>query len=449
MNQIPAFAHWRAAAQSLLRLFVARAISRTVLIELALIAATALIARLLAPRLVRLLKRDVARAPPRPIRDGMILVAASVATPSLWLLFLWIASEIARAAGLNTMLAGNAAALLIAWIVIRLVSHVVRSPIWSRIIFVTAWAIAALEILGLLDRIEASLAKIGFSYGRSWVSALGIVRALIALAIFLWLVALLRRFLERRIRHAQSLTPTLQALLVQALRLVLPALAIVATLPVLGINLTAVTVLGGAVAVGAGLGLQKLVSNLASGFLILGSGAIRPGDVIAAKDQSGAASFGRVTSIGATFLSLRTRGGREFLIPNETFVAGGVENWSHSDRRVRLNIPFGAAYECDPRLVIGLAQEAAAAVGRVIAEPGPKCLLTGFGDSAVLFELRIWIEDPMSGVANVKSECLLEIWDRFRAHGIRLPFPQRDVHVVSLPDETAAARADRDAPPHE
>lgn len=435
MNGIHDFARWHAWGRSLFHFAVAQALSSAVWINLALIAAAGLLAALLTPRAVTLLKRNVARTPPRAILDGVIYVVVSVALPCLWLLFLAIAAEIAGAVGLKMTLAGNAAALLVAWIVIRLVSHVVRSPVWSRIIFVTAWSLAALQIVGLLARIEASLAKVGFTYGHTWISALGILRALIALAIFLWLVALIRRFLERRIWRAESLTPTLQALLVQALKLVLPVLAILATLPVLGISLTAVTVVGGAVAVGAGLGLQKMVSNLASGFLVLGSGSIRPGDVIAVKDQStGTPAFGRVTSIGATFLSLRTRGGREFLIPNETFVANGVENWSHSDRKVRLSIPFGAGYECDPRLVMKLAGEAAAAVPRIIGDPHPNCLLLGFGESAIQYELRVWIDDPMNGVGNVKSECLLEMWDRFRAHDITLPFPQRDVHVVSLPE---------------
>jgi len=352
--------------------------------------------------------------------------------PILWLLFLRLAVEAGRAAGLEMSLAGSATALLVAWIGIRLLSHVVRSPAWSRIIFVTAWSLAALEILGLLDRIEMSLADIGFTYGAARISALNAVRALIVLAVLLWLAALLRSFLERRISHVETLTPTLQVLLVQVLKLVLPTLAVLVALPVLGINLTALTVFGGAVAVGVGLGLQKMVANLVSGFLLLSSGSIRPGDVIAVKDAAGAQTFGRVTSVGANFLSLRTRSGREYLLPNESFITQGVENWSLSDNKVRVKIPFGISYESEPRVAMELAVEAAAAVPRIIPDPRPVCLLIGFGDSAIALELRVWIDDPMNGVANVKSECLLQIWDRFQAHGIRIA--QRDVRPVSVPD---------------
>jgi len=425
------FERLAAAGQSLIDVIRARAASPAFLIELLALAGTALLASWIAPRLVRFFKQQVSAGPARPVVSGVIEVVASVAMPIFWLLFLRLAVEAGRAAGLEMSLAGSATALLIAWIVIRLLSHVVQSPAWSRIILVTAWSLAALEILGLLDRIETSLANIGFTYGEARISALNVVRALIVLAVLLWLTALLRSFLERRISHVQTLTPTLQVLLVQALKLVLPTLAVLIALPVLGINLTALTVFGGAVAVGAGLGLQKMVANLVSGFLLLSSGSIRPGDVIAVKDASGAESFGRVSSIGANFLSLRTRSGREYLIPNESFIAHGVENWSHSDDEVRLKIPFGISYDSDPRLAMELALEAAAAVPRVVVDPRPVCLLMGFGDSAIALELRIWIDDPMNGVANVKSDCLLQIWDRFRAHGIRMPFPQRDVHLVS------------------
>jgi small-conductance mechanosensitive channel len=426
------FGRLAAAGQSLIEVIRARASSPAFLLELLALAGTAILASWIAPRLMRFIRQQISAARPRPVVSGVIEVVASVAMPILWLLFLRLAVEAGRAAGLEMSLAGSATALLVAWIGIRLLSHVVRSPAWSRIIFVTAWSLAALEILGLLDRIEMSLADIGFTYGAARISALNVVRALIVLAVLLWLAALLRSFLERRISHVETLTPTLQVLLVQVLKLVLPTLAVLVALPVLGINLTALTVFGGAVAVGVGLGLQKMVANLVSGFLLLSSGSIRPGDVIAVKDAAGAQTFGRVTSVGANFLSLRTRSGREHLLPNESFITHGVENWSLSDNKVRVKIPFGISYESDPRVAMELAVEAAAAVPRIIPDPRPVCLLIGFGDSAIALELRVWIDDPMNGVANVKSECLLQMWDRFQAHGIRIL--QRDVRLVSVPD---------------
>lgn len=429
--------------RALLEVALARMASPAFLIEVVAILSLALLARWLGPRVIRFLNLQVPST--RPVLHGLIGVLSSVAVSTTWLLFLWLAEAVARGAGVQTLLARNVSSLLMAWIVIRLFSHVVRSPAWSRVVFVVAWSVAALEILGLLDGIESSLVEIGLTYGDVRISALNVIRALIVLAILLWLGALLQRFLEPRITHARNLTPTLQVLLVQGLKFLLPGLALLAALPVLGINLTALTVFGGALAIGAGLGLQRTVGNLVSGLLLLTSGSIRPGDVIAVKDMSDVETFGRVTSISTHYVSLRTRAGKEYLIPNETFVTNGVENWSHSDDKVRLKVPFGISYECDPRLAMKLALEAAAAVPRVIKDPRPVCLLMGFGDSAVEFELRVWISDPMNGVANVKSECLLQIWDHFQANSIRIPYPQRDLHIVSMPEGKAVV-LDAEAP---
>jgi len=427
--------HLMAEGQALLAPLLDRIFSVGFLLELAAILAAGLVAHGVAPGLVRFFKRHISQMPVWLAADRIVATGASVAAPILWLLLLWLAVESGRAGGFDTSFAASAEALLVAWIVIRLLSNVVRNAFWSRIILVTAWSIAALEIFGLLDRIEGSLANIGISYGDVRISALNIVRALIVLVALLWLSGQLRGFLERRILLAENLTPTLRVLFAQALKLALPAAAVLIALPVLGINLTAITVFGGALAVGVGLGLQRIVGNLVSGVLILGSGSIRPGDVIAVKDKAGTEAFGQVTSISANYLSLQTRGGREYLIPNETFLTNGVENWTHSDSRVRLKIPFRIAYDGDPKLAITLALEASAAIPRVIKKPRPVCLLMAFGDTGIEFELRIWIEDPMNGVANVKSDCLLQLWDRFQMHGMRIVSRQLEVLLAAPPEE--------------
>ena len=414
---------------------LARALSPEILIDLAAIIITGLLALWAAPRLMRYLGRHLFHAPPSPAASRTLAMASSVAVAALWFVLLGLAIQGGQAAGVAMKLASSGTTLLMAWIVIRLLSNVVRSPFWARVIFITAWSLAALEIVGLLDRIEASLAGIGFSYGQVRISALNVVRAIIVLAILLWAAARLRAFLERRILHAQNLTPTLKVVFIQALKLVLPAIAVLVALPVLGVNLTAITVFGGALAVGIGLGLQKVVSNLVSGVLVLSSGSIRPGDVIAVKDISGGETYGRVRSISANYLSLETRAGKEHLIPNESFLTNGVENWTRNDGKVRLKIPFRITYGGDPKLAIKLALEAAATIPRVIEEPRPVCLLTAFGDSAIQLELRVWINDPMNGIANVKSECLLELWDRLKSADIRIVPSQLEVLLANPPED--------------
>jgi small-conductance mechanosensitive channel len=409
------------------------------ILQLAVLSGTALAALVLAPFAMRLVKRLLISILSRDWVASICNVIESILIPGLWL-FLWLIASSARRSGFPVALLEAAISLLNAFVIIRLLSHVVRHRLWQRVIFVGAFTLAALDILGLLAQIEVSLAGIGFSYGNIRISALNIVRALFVLGVLLWLAALLRGFLERRIVRAQSLSPSLQALFVQLLQLLFPVLAVLAALPVLGIDLTALTIFGGALAVGIGLGLQKTVSNLISGLSLITAGSIEPGDVIAVKDTGGNATYGRVTSIGARYVSLRTRNGTEHLIANDDLLTHGLENWSLSDDRVRVKVPFGVSYDSDPRKVIELALDAAAAVQRVLKNPKPVCLVTEFDDFSMNFELRVWIEDPMNGVTNIKSECLLGLWDRFKANGIRIPFPRHEVKLVPLDGEEPGPR---------
>jgi small-conductance mechanosensitive channel len=214
-------------------------------------------------------------------------------------------------------------------------------------------------------------------------------------------------------------------LLVHLLRLLLPTLAVVVALGAVGIDLTALAVFSGAIGIGIGLGLQQLAANVIAGFVLILDKSIKPGDVISIGE-----TFGRVTSLGARYVSMRTRDGIEYLIPNNHFMNSGVENWSYSDVNVRLKVQVGVAYETDLHQAIALCIEAAKAVPRVLEQPRPICLVTGFGESAITLEIRLWINDPSDGVANVRSAVWLEVWDRFKQAGIRIPFPQRDVHII-------------------
>lgn len=361
-------------------------------------------------------------------------VASAISVPALWLVFLWLLTEIAGSAEIASAVMAAGVSLLTAWIVIRLVTMVVRHELWSRVIFFSVYTLAALDILGVLGRVQESLASLGFTYGDIRITALNVVHALVALAVLLWLAALGRSFIEKRILSTGSLTPSLQALVIQILKLAFPVLAVLLVLPVLGVSLTALTVFGGVFVVGVGLGLQRLVANLLSGLTLLGSGTIRPGDVIALTDVGGDKIYGRVHEITMRFVSVHTRDGIEHIVPNEHFIANTVEKWSHSNDKIRLKIPFGITYDAQPREAVKLAIEAANAVERVLDDPKPNCLLKGFGDSSVDLELRIWIKDPMNGISNVKNECLLGIWDRLQENSIGIPYPQRDLHIRSLPD---------------
>jgi small-conductance mechanosensitive channel len=413
----------------------ALAISIASLAQLFVVIAAFFAARHLSPRLRRFL---AARSKGRyAVHIARITHAVEPLTlPLIWLLLLWTSLLIATAAELPLQLLNLVVSLLAAWVVIRFSANLLRDPLWSRFVTVVAWTIAALNILNLLAPTTALLDSAAVHVGSLRVSALTVIKAVLLLALLLWLSTVLGRVLERRVTSLSGLTPSLRVLVVKLLKIVLTVIAVVAALQTVGIDLTAFAVLTGAIGVGIGFGLQKMVSNFVSGVTILLDKSIKPGDVIAVGE-----TFGRVHSLGARYISIIARDGREFLIPNEDLVTQQVENWTYSSEHIRLRIPIGISHRSDPRKAIELCLEAAAQIERVLEQPQPTCLVRGFGDSSIDLELRFWIKDPMNGVANIKSEILLQVWDRFQAHGIEIPFAQRDLHIKS-PIEVALRSKD-------
>jgi len=217
----------------------------------------------------------------------------------------------------------------------------------------------------------------------------------------------------------------MRVLIVKVIQIVFYALAFFIGVRAIGIDLTGLAVLSGAIGVGLGFGLQKVVSNLVSGVIILLDKSIKPGDVISLGD-----TFGWIQTLGARYASVVTRDGKEYLIPNEDLITGQVVNWSHSNDFVRLDIYFGTSYGCDPHVVRKLAIEAAKSVDRVLSFKAPVCHIVGFGDSSVDYILRFWIKDPTGGLTNIRGNVYLALWDTFKEHDISIPFPQREVRML-------------------
>ena len=242
----------------------------------------------------------------------------------------------------------------------------------------------------------------------------------------LWLATITSRLLEQRVQNLPNLTPSVQVLIGKLIKIIFITVAILVAINSVGIDLTALAVFSGAVGVGLGFGLQKVVSNFVSGIILLLDRSVKPGDTIAV-----AGYYGRIDSLGARYASVITRDGVEHLIPNEEFITTRVENWSFSNELIRLRKTVGVHYKSDIHKAIELCLDAAANTGRILTDPKPACLLKDFGESSVDLEIRFWIRDPMNGRANVTSELLLGIWDRFAEHGIEIPYPQRDLHLRS------------------
>ncbi|MGE4552650.1 MAG: mechanosensitive ion channel family protein [Desulfovibrionaceae bacterium] len=315
-----------------------------------------------------------------------------------------------------------------AWVVIRLMATLIRHRFWARLLAVVIWTAVALHVFKLLEPTAAILDRIGLDLGGARISLLVLVKGSLVAVVLLQAAAVLSRFLDRRIGAAGDLSPSVRVLLTKGVSVGLYALAGLLVLGAVGVNLSSLAFLTGAVGVGVGFGLQKIFSNFVSGVILLLDKSIKPGDVIET-----AGVFGQVTSLSARYASVQTRDGKVFLIPNENLIANEVVNWSHNDANVRVKIPVGVGYGSDLRLVERLLLEAAKGHPRVLASPPPMVRLMGFGESSVDFEIRVWVDDPMDGLVSLSSDILLVVWDRFHERDIEIPFPQRDVHIKSWP----------------
>src|SRR6516165_4245710 len=308
----------------------------------------------------------------------------------LLLLTLWFANIVFAERYLGTTILRLAESLTLAWVIIKLSSRLVRSDRLARALAVLAFMIAALNIAGLLGTVTGLLDSMAVYVGSLRVSVLVLIKGAVTLAFFLWLASTFARVLETRLKRLSELTPAIQVLTLKLVRFALITVAVVLALGSVGIDLTAIAVFSGAVGVGIGLGLQKVVSNLVSGVILLVDRSIKPGDVIEMEDR-----YGWITSLNARYVSLATRDGKELLIPNEDLITGRVTNWSYSSDLIRQSVTVGISYDSDVHLAIRLAVEAASAVSRILDVPKPACLLKEFGDSAVNLELRFWIQDPV------------------------------------------------------
>jgi len=396
------------------------------LLQFVVVSAAFVVAWVSASRLRAWLERDWAFPWYQHQLRMVARALAPLSLPVIWLLLQWFSVFAAGNSGWPHHLITIVVSLLSAWVIIRLGSALIRSPQWSRAVAIGAWTIAAFSITGLLGPTAAVLDGVALQLGEVRISFLGVIKAAIALAVLLWLAAAASGLIEKRLTAMPGVSPTAGVLFGKVFRILLVTIAILVVLDSAGIDLTTLAVFSGAVGLGIGFGLQKVFSNLISGMILLMDRSVKPGDVISVSD-----TFGWINSLRARYVSVITRDGIEYLIPNEDLISQQVENWSHSHKRVRLRMPISIDYGSDVPMAMELAVEAAGEVDRVLGDPEPVCLLMGFGDNGIDLELRVWITDPQRGVANVTSAVLLRIWKLFAKNGVNFPFPQRDLHIKS------------------
>ncbi len=394
------------------------------LVQLAGVLAAYLVARMADKALRNALDRALSGAWANRYRRQAQQVLGPLVMPFAWLVLVSLGQLVALKLGVSTSVLAIATSLLSAWVIIRLVLNFIADPWLAKAVGGFVWAMAALDIVGLLDPTLTFMDGLALNLGTMRLSLLGVLKAVGALVVFLWVANWIARMAERRLRSLEHLTPSQKVLFSKLTRVGLITVAIVVALNVVGIDLTALAVFSRALGLGIGLGLQKVVANLLSGVILLLDRSVKPGDVIAIKN-----TYGWINTIGARYVSVITRDGIEHLIPNEQLISNPVENWSYTDRNVRQRLPIAVSYETDLHEAIELAVRATQDFSRVLKDPAPRCLLKGFGDSAVDLELRVWIKDSEKGVSNIKSDIYLKVWDLYHEHGIQFPYPQRDIHV--------------------
>lgn len=369
--------------------------------------------------------------------DGLRWLAFPVAA----LLLLAAGEILLRAAGVVTRAADArllrlALTLAAALALIRLVVHVLRRAFSNvalvaasaRTIALAIWFVVALHFTGVLgdvvEWLDATRIPVGTARVSLWVIAMGALSVLATLLVALWIGSAL----EARLMRAQQLEPNLRVAAARALKAVLLLIAVLVGLSIVGIDLTVLSVFGGALGVGLGLGLQRVASNYVSGFIILLDKSLRIGDLITVDQHTGV-----VTQINTRYTVIRALDGTEALVPNEKLVAEPVTNQSYSDRKVLIRCNVQVSYATDVERALALLRQAARVSPRVLDDPAPGAMLVDFGADGLNLALTFWIADPENGRLSVTSDVNREILRLFRDNGIEIPFPQRNVRIVRMP----------------
>ncbi|HEX5163211.1 MAG TPA: mechanosensitive ion channel domain-containing protein [Steroidobacteraceae bacterium] len=303
---------------------------------------------------------------------------------------------------------------------------------WELRLTFVIWAAIAFQVLGWFSGIERTLDGIDLLPGKSQFSLWSLLKGIVVIAGFLVVTSLVARTIERRVMKLEGLAISTRIGISKFSSFTLIALGVLLGINASGVDLTALTVLTGAIGIGLGFGLQTIASNFVSGFVLLMDKSIKPGDVISFTGTTGTSSenFGWVQELRGRYIVIRDRDGVETLVPNQHFINNQVVNWSYSDQRVRIRLPVMVSFQDDPEIALQVLVDAAAHHPRILKDPGPVSRLMSFEDYGMRLEVRFWIRDPMNGVNNVRSDVNREIWRLFKKHGITIPVQQHDVRVM-------------------
>lgn len=297
---------------------------------------------------------------------------------------------------------------------------------WERAVSTTVWVIVALYLTGLLPEIQSQLESVKISFGKQKFSLMTAAESVFWILVTLLIALWAGSAVESRLMRAETMHSSMRGILARLTKVTLLVASILIVLPVLGIDLTVLSVFGGALGVGLGLGLQKIASNYVSGFIILLDRSIRIGDWITADNH-----YGEVKHITTRYTVVRSQSGVEAIIPNDMLITSTVLNNTYADKQLRLAIKVSVAYSSDIGAVLALLPEIALRHPRVLKEPAPNAIVLALGDNGIDLEVGFWIEDPEMGRQNLNSEILVWILTEFGARGIQIPYPQREVRMLT------------------
>ena len=323
--------------------------------------------------------------------------------------------------------------LLLAMAVIRLTVHALKRSFpragwlasFERAFAFGAWGVVALHLSGVLPTVIDGLEQVAFSIGKAkvnlWMLLQGALTVFITVLVALWVAGVI----ESRLMRTEGLDGNLKLVFTRLSRGLLVVLAVAIGLPLVGIDLTALSVFGGALGVGLGFGMQKIAANYVSGFILLLDRSIRMGNLISVGNERGI-----VSQITTRYTVLKGMTGIESIVPNETLVGSIVQNETFTDPKVRVSVPIQVSYATDLEKAMAIMVEAAQAQPRVMSDPAPGAFLEAFADSGINLQLGFWIRDPAEGTLGIRSAINMQIWRRFKEEGIEIPFPQREVRVL-------------------
>jgi small-conductance mechanosensitive channel len=333
----------------------------------------------------------------------------------------------------KTPLLDVAATLLLAMALIRMAIYAMRHTFapseWLRAsergISWLAWIGVVIYLTGLWPPLREILSDIAFTTGKHQISLLLVLQGTLSVVVTLLVSLWLARVIENRLMRASSLQVNVRVMFAKLAQFILLLAAFLIALPAVGIDLTVLSVFGGMLGVGIGIGLQKIAANYISGFIILLDRSVSIGDVVTIGESSGT-----LTRMTARYVVVRGMGGLEAIIPNETIITSTVINHSFTDRKVRVALPLQVAYTTDLDVARKIMIDVAVATPRVLKDPEPAALITGFADSGINLELGVWIDDPDQGLAVLRSQLYDGVLQTFRREGIEIPYPQREIRVL-------------------